>query len=160
MKKYLFILLLAAQTTWAGNVNDLFREFKDENHAEYVSIPPFLMKLGMMFADNDDAEAKLASKINSLKVLDLEECSPAVKERFRKRVEQLDDDKYETLMHVNDAGDKVQILIRQKEDLIKEMLIICGGDDDCALILMKGNFKMEDLNGLVEMETDKRNGGE
>lgn len=161
MKKYLFILLLlAAPSVWAGNVNELFREFRGEHKAEYVSIPPFVMKLGMMFADKDDEEARLASQISSIKVLDLEECSPAVKERFRKRIGRLDSDQYETLMHVNDAGDKVQILMKQKKDIIKELLIVCGGTDDCALILLKGNFSMDDIDALVNMETDNRHGGQ
>lgn len=163
MKKYLFILLLAlgaAQTLQAGNVNAIFREFKEESKAEYVSIPSFVMKLGKMFADKDDAEDKLASKISSVKMLDLEDCNPDVKARFRKRLANLKDEEYETLMRVNDDGDKVRILMKQKKDTVKELLIVCEGDEDCALILLKGDFRLEDIDGLVEQETDKRHGGE
>lgn len=163
MKKYLFILLLAlgaARSIQAGNVNAIFREFKEEHKAEYVSIPSFVMKLGTMLADKDDEADGLASKISSVKVLDLEDCSPAVKARFRKRLANLKDDEYETLMHVNDDGDKVRILMKQKKDIVRELLIVCEGDEDCALILLKGKFRLEDIDGLVEQETGKRHGGE
>ena len=109
MKKMIAICLLLAaiQTAWAIDAKQVFNEFKEARNAEYVSIPRFLMKLGMMFVDKDEvAEAgQLMNSVHSMKVLDLERCSDSVKQKFMKRINALKDDQYETLMRVSDADD-------------------------------------------------------
>lgn len=153
MKKLIGIclLLVVVQTAWAINAKQIFNEFKEAKNAEYVSIPRFLMRLGQAFANDEDTEdARLLRSIHSMKVLDLEKCSDGVKRRFMKRIDALNDDKYETLMRVNDEDDKVKILIREEGSNIKEMLIVCSGPDDCALIQFKGNFKESDIEALVK----------
>lgn len=160
MKKLIGIclLLVIVQTAWAVNAKQIFNEFKEARNAEYVSIPRFLMRLGQTFADVEDSEdARLMRSIHSMRVLDLEKCSDGVKSRFMKRIDALDTDKYETLMRVNDEDDKVKILIREEEGNIKEMLIVCSGREDCALIQIKGNFKESDIDALVnQVENDKK----
>ena len=73
-----------------------------------------------------------------------------------KRIDALNNDKYETLMRVNDEDDKVRILIREEGSNIKEMLIVCSGPDDCALIQFKGNFKESDIEALVNQAENER----
>ena len=65
---------------------------------------------------------------------------------------------YETLMKVKDEEDNVQILFKAKDDVIKELVIVCGGNEDCALIQIKGNIRQEDIDELVRQETEGRNG--
>lgn len=160
MKKMIAIclLLVAVQATWAINANQVFNEFKEARNAEYVSIPRFLMRLGLTFADEDkdSAEAeRLMHSIHSMKVLDLEKCSTGVKQRFMKRIDALSTDRYETLMRVNDEQDKVKILIREEKKTIKEILIVCSGSEDCALIQFKGDFKESDIDALVQQAENK-----
>ena len=147
------LLLLAAQLAWAGNVDDLFYEFKEERNAEFVAVSPFLMWLGRLAVSGEDAETKeMMKKVKSLRVLDLEECSTAVKKRFAKRVDQLKTNGYESLVRINEEGEKVNILVRQKGDEIRELLIVCSSPDDCALVSIRGHFKESDLERLVEMQ--------
>lgn len=158
MKKYFFIvMLLSAQMLCAVNVNSIINEFKDAKRAEYVSVPWILMKMGHMFMDKDDKN-DIAGRINSVRVLDLEECSERVKTRFTKRIASLNGHGYETLVRAKDQDGSVQILVKEKKDIIKELLIVCGGKDDCALIQLKGNIRQEDIDKLIEQETEKRNG--
>ena len=150
MKKYFFIaMLFSAPMLCAVNVNSIINEFKDADRAEYVSVPWIMDE-----EDKDD----ISARINSVRVLDLEECSERVKARFTKRVASLNGHGYETMVRAKDQDGSVQILVKEKKDIIKELLIICGGKDDCALILLKGNIRQEDIDKLVQQETDKRNG--
>ena len=133
------------------------KEFKDADKAEYVSVPWILMKMGHMFMDEEDKD-DIAARINSVRVLDLEECSSRIKAKFTKRIATLNRHGYETLVRAKDDDGSVQILAKGKKDIIKELLIVCGGNEDCALILLKGNIRQEDIDKLVQQETDKRNG--
>lgn len=157
MKKFLLLLLFSVQFAWAGNINSVINEFKDEKRAEYVSIPWILMKIGHLFMDEKDKN-DIAARVNSIRVLDLEECSTKVKERFARRILSMNKSGYETLMKVKDEEDNVQILFKAKDDVIKELVIVCGGNEDCALIQIKGNIRQEDIDELVRQETEGRNG--
>lgn len=157
MRKYFLIMLFSVQMAWAGNVNSIINEFKDVSKAEYVSVPWILMKIGHMFMDDDESK-DIAARINGVRVLDLADCSPKIKARFNKRISSLSNDGYETLVRAKDEDGSVQILVKEKKDIIKELLIICGGDEDCALIQLRGNIRQEDIDELVKEETGKRNG--
>ena len=112
-----------------------------------------------MFVDKDDEEdetRRLMNSIHSMKVLDLEKCSAGVKQRFIERIDALDADQYETLLRVSDEEDKVKILVRGEKEVIKEMLIVCSGSEDCALIQFKGNFKESDIDALVQQAENQR----
>ena len=149
-------MLFSVQAVWAGNVNSIINEFKDADKAEYVSVPWVLMKLGHIFMDKDDKN-DIAARLSSVRVLDLEECSSRIKANFTKRIATLNRHGYETLVRAKDDDGSVQILAKGKKDIIKELLIVCGGNEDCALILLKGNIRQEDIDKLVQQETEKRN---
>lgn len=156
MKKLatLLTILLLAQATWAINVKEVFNEFKDTPRAEYVSISPFLMSIGKCFINEEEGpEMALAKQIKSMKVLDLEDCSPDVKARFSRRIADLCHDGYETLVRVNDEGEKVNILVKEKNNVIREMLILCTSPDDCTMVLFKGKFKTEDIDRLINEDS-------
>ena len=149
-------MLFSVQAVWAGNVNSIINEFKDADKAEYVSVPWVLMKLGHIFMDKDDKN-DIAARLSSVRVLDLEECSSRIKAKFTKRIATLNRHGYETLVRAKDDDGSVQILAKGRKDIIKELLIVCGGNEDCALILLKGNIRQEDIDKLVQQETEKRN---
>ena len=65
-----------------------------------------MMTIGKMFMGNDN-DAKLARKFKSIRILDLEACSKNVQERFNKKINAQQIEGYETLVQVNDEGEKV-----------------------------------------------------
>ena len=159
MKKYLvaIALMIACQTTFAQSTKDLFEEFGKEWNAESVSISPFLMTIGHLFMDSDTPD--IAKSIRSMKVLDLEDCSSKVKTRFNEKVNNLQLEGYETMIQTIENGEKVRILTRMENDAIRELLIVCTGNDDCALIQLNRKIKKEDIAELVNEETKKRKNG-
>ena len=56
-------------------------------------------------------------------------------------------------------GEKVRILTRIENNTVRELLIVCTGNDDCALIQLNGKIKKEDIAELVNEETKKRKDG-
>ena len=159
MKKYLvaIALMIACQNTFAQSTKDIFEEFGKEWNAESVTISPFLMTIGRLFMDNDTPD--IVKSIRSMKVLDLEDCSSKVKTRFNEKVNSLQLEGYETMIQTIENGEKVRILTRMENDAIRELLIVCIGDDDCSLIQLNGKIKKEDIAELVNEETKKRKNG-
>ena len=160
MKKIIatLALIIACQSTFAQNIDTLFEKFSKEQQAESVSIPPFMMSLGKLFMSDEDLS--IAKGISSLRILDLEDCPTTVKERFSEQVNKLHLEGYEPMIQVNEDGEKVRIFALPYKDSIKELLLVCSGKDDCALIQMKGKIKKEDIAQLVNEQTSKKDGRE
>ena len=160
MKKIIatLALIIVCQGIFAQNIDTLFEKFSKEQQAESVSIPPFMMSLGKLFMSDEDLS--IAKGIRSLRILDLEDCPTTVKERFSEQVNKLHLEGYEPMIQVNEDGEKVRIFALPYKDSIKELLLICSGKDDCALIQMKGKIKKEDIAQLVNEQTSKKDGRE
>lgn len=159
MKTYLMAIavMIACQSTFAQSTQDLFDEFDKEYNAESVSISPFLMSIGRLFMDNDTPT--IAKRIKSMKVLDLEDCTDSVKARFTEKANKLQLGGYEPMLQVNEDGEKVRIFALPYKKGIKELILVCTGNDDCALIHMKGKIRKEDIAKLVNEQTSKKKNG-
>ena len=158
MKKIIatLALIIVCQGIFAQNIDTLFEKFSKEQQAESVSIPPFMMSIGKLFMS--DKDLSIAKGIWSLRILDLEDCPINVKERFSEQVNKLHLEGYEPMIQVNEDGEKVRIFALPYKDSIKELLLVCSGKDDCALIQMKGEIKKEDIAQLVNEQTSKKDG--
>lgn len=158
MKKYIFTLALFLICSFchAQNVNAIFNQFENEPNAEIINISPFMMSLGKMFAQGEDLE--IASNIKSMRVLEIDKCNAATRERFNKSIEKLDSHGYETLIRVNDSGEKVRIFTKIKKGYICEMAIACVEKNECTLVLMNGKIKKQDIDKLVAEQTNKKDG--
>ena len=152
MKKYAVALILTVicQTGFAQSAESLFNYFKNEKGMESVSVSPFLMKFARLFMDEEDKNNPMIKGINSVQVLDLEESPKEVQERFAKEVKKLNLNGYETWIQAKEDGETVKIVAKVKDDVVRELLILSTGDDNCALVLMKGKIKREDIQAIID----------
>ena len=147
MKKIIvaMVLMLGFQMSQAQTVDGIIREFRSEEDAVCVKVPWLPMKLVGLFAD--DEAGRVIRHISSIRVLDLSDCSQQVQERFAAKMEQLKLEGYEPLLVVKDDGSSVKMWGKMKGEKIKELLIgVSGDDNEPALIRIKGNLRMDDLN--------------
>ena len=151
MKKFILALtvIMACQTGIAQNVDALYNYFKDEKGVESVSVSPLLMKFARLFMDEEDKNDPLIKGVNSVKVLDLEECSEKVKERFTKEVAKLKLNGYETWLQAKEDGENVKVIAKMKDDIIRELLVMSTGKGDCALVMIKGKIRKDDIQAII-----------
>jgi hypothetical protein len=116
------------------------------------------MKFARLFMDEDDKNNPMIKGINSVQVLDLEESPKEVQERFAKEVKKLKLNGYETWIQVKEDGETVKIVAKVKDDMVRELLILQAGDDGCALVLMKGKIKRNDIQAAIEDDKIKIDG--
>lgn len=165
MKRHILltvISLLLGTTTFAisahaESANDIFNEFSTVPNAEYVNVNPWLMRLGKMFMD-DDPDTAIVKKLKSVRVLDLEKCTPALKTNFKDRISKLSTKGYEEMIHSRENNEKVTIYAKMDNDFIRSLLIVCVGAKDCTLVEINGKFKMEDIPGVVDSQMPKHDG--
>lgn len=156
------LLAVCSLTACAGNINpdEIFDSFRNEPQAECIQVPKILLKMGTTFAavsadDNGERQAlSMASKLSSVRVLDLDDCAPVVKQRFAEETANLEDKGYETLISVNDEGEKVRIYLRREKGDITELLIVNRSDDDASMVQLKGKIKESEIGNLVKADFD------
>lgn len=138
------------------SVDRLMRKYKHSPKAEYVHVPKLMMSLAKTIktADDDDY-TKYIKHINSIKVLDMEDCSNAVKQQFFKDVARLKTVGYEELMTTKEAKEQTVILVKRNKAGIKELVIVDSDDDDATLIQILGNIKNSEIQKIVAKKKKK-----
>lgn len=88
--------------------------------------------------------------LDLVEMVDLENCSSAVKRQFEERIAQIDTTKYTKAVSENSDGSKTAVYMVIKEEAIREILIVMQGKE-CGFVYMKGKLKPEDLQELQNM---------
>lgn len=157
MKKVIlfFVLLFTCQLAFCQSASSLFNDYKTKNHAEYVSVPKLLMSIAAAKV-KDGNVTTLLKQIDEVKVLTLDDCKKKVRKSFLKDVSGLLSQGYTEFTTVNEGGSResTQILVKEKDKKIKEVLAIESDKDDCVGILIKGNINPEDIAALIGMVED------
>lgn len=148
MKKILFTLALmiaAATSLSAQNVDDLFKEFRDKPNVQFVNIPKALMSVIANKTNSEETKERLKN-IELVRVLQIENDKDLL-DQFTKKVKKIAK-KYEQMVNSNEEGQKAQILVKTDGEVLKEVLIISIEEDECALVQVCGELRPEDFEKL------------
>ena len=149
MKKILFTLALmiaAATSLSAQNVDDLFKEFRDKPNVQFVNIPKALMSTIANKTNSEETKERLKN-IELVRVLQIENDKDLL-DQFAKKVKKIAKKDYEQMVNSNEEGQKAQILVKTNGEVLKEVLIISIEEDECALVQVCGELRPEDLEKL------------
>src|SRR5665647_694197 len=132
MKKIILSITLICLTVFlkaqSNAVDDMFNKYSEKPGFTVVSISSKMLGL---FANNEadkkDAD-DIISKLKSIKILSVEDSLLNKDLNFYTELsKKLDLSVYEELMVVKEGPDITKFLIRQKGDVISELLIVTGG---------------------------------
>lgn len=159
MKKVMMMAVLAfmAMSVQAQmSVDGLMKKYKKLPKAEYVHVPKVMITLAKAIKIGDaDDYTKYLKNIDSIKVLDMEDCSNAVKQQFLKDADQLKTAGYEVLMTAKEAKEQTVILTKRSKTGIKELVIVDSDDDDATLIQILGKIKNSEIQKIVAKKKKK-----
>ena len=154
MKKIVVLVVmmtLMLQGAAAQTVESLINTFSTEKGVEKTHVGKAMMRLGAVFLKNKEANlSHIAKGINSILVLDLDDCSKDVKQRFASAVDSLNDNAYTSVMETNDGDDRVRILGKPDGNDLRDVVIISIDNDDCALVRLEGKVKGKDVKKLID----------
>lgn len=164
MKKlFLFItaLCLSLVTQAQSNpVEEMFNKYSEKDGFTVVTISS---KMFGMFAnideENKDAD-NVINRLKSIKILSVEDSTLNENLNFYTELSRkLDLSVYEELMVVKGGRDITKFLIRQKGNIITELLVITGGPGGNSLISIKGDLNLKNISdisksvGIQELES-------
>jgi hypothetical protein len=110
-------------------------------------------KMFSMFSDmeaGDDEINNMIKNIESIKILTTEDESlldPGIN-FYKEIMNELSLDEYEELMVVKEKDQDIKFLVKEKGDIIVELLLVIGGEGNNALISIRGIIDLKSISRL------------
>jgi hypothetical protein len=162
MKKFAFLIValivVLASCSYEPGVSEAYNKYRFKDGVVTVSVPGWVIHLAAGFADLEESERELLESIDRVKVIAVDDAELNQRinlhEEFYQRIH--DKKGYEELLVVRDGDESVTIFgIMDDESVIREMLILVGGDDN-ALVYIKGEIRPEILNDKIDLTNPDR----
>ncbi|MDR1402666.1 MAG: DUF4252 domain-containing protein [Tannerellaceae bacterium] len=126
------------------NINQIFNEFSSHTSVNKISIGGIMMKIAGMFEDT--------MGVDKIDILNIGNCDNDTKERFSEAIKNLKDPLFETMIQSNENGERVKVMIRIKDEIIHELVVLTSGNDP-TMIRIKGKIKKSDVEKLMNKQS-------
>ncbi len=155
MKKISLVLIIglvgSSLLAQSNAVSKHFAQYQRDTSFTKVSVTSRMFSLFADIDAEDEDQAELLEAMSKLKGIKglVNEDSGDSKSLYFDAVETIaEDGAYEELMTVEDASENVQFMIREEGDVIRELLMILGGNRQFVVMSLYGEI---DLNSIVKL---------
>jgi len=155
MKKILLGLLALCLTGILFAQKDLvsavFEKYAGIDGITTVNITGDMLKLFAQ-AEEQRRDTTFFSKLSEVRILALEKScnSPVAFDMRSELYDKLDKSIYKEMLSVKQKGEDIVILMKEINGHIAEILIIAGGEDENALIQVKGDMLLSEMANLAD----------
>ena len=146
--KQLYTILLLCCVNICFAQNKLFDKYADMDDVTSVYISKKMFQMMPVMETAGLNLANLKGKIESLQVLTTENNS--IKEKMRDDFKKLISKDHQELMRVKDGKTRATFYVKQKGDLISEMIMLADTDNSFNVIQLLGNFTLQDIQEITK----------
>ena len=174
MKKILFSLLVLVfpvlLTAQSSQVEKLFNQYSGKEGYTSVHITKYMFEMFAKVAnEEEDKEFKeVTTQLNAIKILTLDSETNAKRGQdfYNEISKALSIPDYKDLMIVQDGDEEIKFMIKESGDIISELVMIIGGEDEGVLISLMGDINLKtiskisksmDLKGLKHLDKVNEN---
>lgn len=160
--KTIFLLLLVTLFLFSSceynpGVSEAFMKYRFKDGVTTISIPGWVIGIAANFGDIESDERELLQSIDKVRVLVVEDeemnSDINLHREFSTKINR--NNEYEELMSVVDDEESITIFGKMDEEVITEMVILVGGDDN-ALVYVRGEIDPKMLKENIQLsDTDK-----
>ncbi len=152
MKKtvFIFALILAPLLVNAQGspVDKLFEKYSGLEGYTSVYISRYMFSLFANIETEDKEMENILGKLTGIRILASEKAQNTGVNFFTEVMRDLPAHEYEELMVVREKDQDFKFLIREKEGIITELLMVAGGASNNALISIQGNIDLATISKL------------
>ena len=144
-KKYLFFVVFfvvcqAGYCQQAIGIDRMIDDFASQKNVTKIKLNRGVMAFASLFYNT--------MGVKSAYILSFDNSDEEIKERFSEAARNFKDPEFEPFVSVNKEGENVKIMIRIKDDSIKELIILKSGES-CALVRLKGSINSSKIDKLI-----------
>ena len=156
MKRVLFMLIVISSVMSCGmlsrNADDIINDMRDARNAQYLNVGSSLLGLGGLISPTL-SEAGLG--ISSVQVLDLSRCNGNVRDKFRKRVQNLYKNRYyEEVVTKQNGFETRTALVHRDGQYVSEIVLANSSEMNDLMILVFGHISLENLERIVNNQAN------
>lgn len=148
----LFSIIFIAFTSNAQNnaIDKFFSKYQDDEDFTHVTITARMFGL---FANLDAEEQEdkelldAISRVKGLKILAKDDAENG-NELYKEAFELIPANDYDELMSIRDKDNNMKFLIKEKDGIITELLMVIGGDDEFLLLSLVGDIDLKQISKL------------
>jgi len=154
MKKILSIFTLiafSAITGWAQTdaIERFFESYMDSDDFSSVYVSPRMFDM-IAKAAGDEMEGDVADVVKDLKGLNVLKTDIEPMKYYKEAVKKIPLNEFEILVKVKDDGQNVRIFSKSDGDIINEVLVLVGGNDEFILMSFVGKINLSKLAKLAK----------
>lgn len=159
MKKIALILLLIGSclnmNAQNKEIRKLYRSVKRSEQTKKIKLPGIILDLGMLVAKKELKEDpggmavyEAIKKINKLRLVSSEDQN-FIQSKRTARLTDLVNAKMESLVSINTPDTDFNILIKEKKDRIKKIVILGHMEEDYILFAVNSNIDLKQLYQVI-----------
>ena len=145
-----FVISLSGQSA----IDRLFEKYQGSDGFTVITINGNMLRLIADIDEDEDELMKHADKFTTIRILAQDDDTDLDVNFYDLVMRDLDRDGYEEMVSINSSDSDVKILVKAEGKVFKEFLLVAGGDDDNAIIQIKGNMTYEDVKQMSESVKD------
>ncbi|GGJ83354.1 hypothetical protein GCM10007084_03860 [Parabacteroides faecis] len=146
--KNILLLLFLCCTSICFAQNKLFDKYSEMDNVTSVFISKAMFQMMPNFETNGLNLMNLKGKIEGLQILTTENNN--IKETMRNDFKNLIGKDHEELMKVKDGKTRATFYVKQKGDLISELIMLADTDKSFNVIRLSGNFTLQDIQEITK----------
>jgi hypothetical protein len=150
-------LILFSSCEYNPGVSEAFTKYRFKDGVTTITIPGWVIGMAANFGDIDKNERELLHSIDKVRVLVIEDedlnARVNLHKEFSTKINRNND--YEEFLSVRDDTDDITIFCKMDENVISEMVILVGGDDN-AMIYVRGELDPELLKDEIKISDKDR----
>jgi hypothetical protein len=147
---FLGMAMAVPQQAHAQNdaISKYFDKYMDDESFTVVYISSKMFKMFSKVDPDMDEEVKDVIKdLRGLRILMKESDG---KKYYKEAVKMIDFNEYEELMTVRTEDENVKFVVKEANDIIEELLLIVGGDDEFVLLSFVGKIDLAKISKLTD----------
>jgi hypothetical protein len=146
---FLMLILLPLQTGAQESPADkLFEKYSGLDGYTSVHISKYMFGLFSAMDNKDKDIDDVLSRLTGIRILASENAPARGVNFFNEIMKDLPLNEYQELMVIKEKGQDFKFLIREKDGIISELLMVAGGNSNNALISIRGNIDLNTISKL------------
>lgn len=160
-----FLMLSISGFSQVDAISTYFNKYQEDTSFTVVYISPKMFEMISKLAE-DEIEPEIQEVIKDLKGLRILTTERNGMKYYNEVTKTLNLKSYEELMTVRDGDSNVRFVVKDSGDIIEELLLLVGSEDEFVMISFVGKIDLEkiaklsnsaDINGLEHLEKIGKN---
>jgi hypothetical protein len=144
-------VLITAVSSFAQEdaITKYFNKYIDDARfsAVYISPKMFSMVAKIEIKDMDPDVQEVIKSMKGLRILHTDQNAPQF---YSEAIKAINTNEYALLLTARDNNENVRFMVKDKGDIVEELLMIVGGTDNFAMLSFIGNIDLKKVGKLAK----------